>query len=134
MKNIYPLAALVLILNACSGPVYEINGTIEAIADGEVLLEKIIDGQYAVVDSTTISSGQFSFSGTLENPDLYFLSVVGKRGKALLFLENSEITFSAHADTVWTARIQGSSVQDEFMAFQEELQKIAKEGQEMYNR
>jgi peroxiredoxin len=134
MKNLYTLAVLALILNACSGHTYEINGTIEAIADGTVLLERIIDGQYSVVDSTTISNGQFSFSGTLENPDLYFLSVVGKRGKALMFLENSEITVTAHADTIWTARIQGSTVQDEFLAFQEELQKIAMAGQELYNR
>ena len=51
MKNLYPLAALVLLLNACSGSTYEINGTIEAISDGTVLLERITDGKGEVAAS-----------------------------------------------------------------------------------
>jgi len=40
-----------------------------------------------------------------------------------LFIENSDITVTGHADTIYKAKTTGSSVQDEYLAYSEELNK-----------
>ena len=134
MKKLYPVAILFLALSACSGPQYDISGRIEALNEGTVLLEQRIDGVYIPVDSSTISDGHFNFQGTVETPDVYYISIPGKRGKAMFFLENSDIKISAHMDSLYLAVVEGSSVQDEYQAFSDELDEIITAVREMYNK
>ena len=134
MKNLFSLIFLSLILYACSGPEYDISGRIETLNDGAVMLEQRIDGSYTTVDTTALSDGQFTFKGTVEIPDVYFISIPGKRGRAMFFLENSNISINAHADSLSRARIQGSSVQDEYQALSDELEEITTGARELRNK
>jgi peroxiredoxin len=42
----------------------------------------------------------------------------------MIFLENSDIVVDVHADTLWKPEVTGSDVHDEYMAFEESIDKI----------
>jgi peroxiredoxin len=110
-----------------------LNGTIEGLASGEViLLEQRIDKEYVQVDSALSLDGTFEFTGRVEMPDVYYVSVPGRRGKALLFLENSQIGLATHVDTLWNPVITGSAVHDEYKVLQESLREIYDKARELY--
>ena len=58
----------------------------------------------------------------------------GQHNKAMIFLENSQIGFSAHADTLWKPRVKGSAVHDEYNAFQESISEIYGKARDLYAR
>jgi len=135
MKKIIYFIAGVLFLSACtSKPGYKLSGTIDGLASGDiVLLEQRIDKEYVKIDSVTSPDASFEFSGIVEIPDVYYVSVPGKRGKAMIFLENSQMGFTAHADTLWKPAITGSAVHDEYSTFQESLSEIYAKARELYS-
>jgi len=134
MKKIIYFIAGVLFLSACTSKSgYKLSGTIDGLASGDiVLLEQRIDKEYVQIDSVTSPDGTFKFAGSVEIPDVYYVTVPGKRGKAMIFLENSQIGFMAHADTLWKPDVSGSAVHDEYNTFQESLSEIYAKARELY--
>ena len=134
MKRVLYIIAGFAILSACTlKPGYQISGTIDGLTAGDVvLLEQRIDKEYVQIDSVTSPDGTFEFTGSVEIPDVYYVTVPGKRGKALIFLENSLIGFTAHADTLWKPDVSGSAVHDEYNTFQESLMEIYGKARELY--
>ena len=134
MKKIVYIIAGFVILSACTlKPGYQISGTIDGLTSGDiVLLEQRIDKEYVQIDSVTSPDGTFEFKGSVEIPDVYYITVRGKQGKALIFLENSQIGFTAHVDTLWKPVVVGSSVHDEYNTFQASLMEIYGKARELY--
>ncbi len=134
MKQLVNILAGLAILSACSSkPGFRLKGTIDGLSDGDVvLLEQRINKKYVQIDSVATKDGMFEFTGKVEIPDVYYVSVPGRRGKALIFLENSRISFSAHADTIWKPAITGSAVHDEYHAFEESIRGIYARAQDLY--
>jgi peroxiredoxin len=122
------------ILAACTPqPGYHLSGKIEGLSEGEVVfLEQRIDKQYVAVDSVTSPDGSFEFTGRVDMPDVYYVSVPGQRGKAMIFLENSQIELTARADSLWKPIVAGSTVQDEYNAFQASLMEIYAKENDLY--
>jgi len=52
---------------------YKIDGHIEGVEDGlRVTMRTIKDGQPAVVDTTSLKNGNFTFLGNIEHSDIHF--------------------------------------------------------------
>ena len=134
MKKIVYIIAVFFILSACtSKPGYQLSGIIDGLTSGDiVLLEQRIDKEYVKIDSVISPDGTFEFAGIVEIPDVYYVSVPGKRGKSLIFLENSQMDFRVHADTLWKPVLTGSAVHDEYNALQASLTKIYGKARELY--
>lgn len=134
MKRLFYFIGGSVLLTACSvKPDFTLSGTIDGLPSGEVvLLEQRIDKEYVKIDSAASAEGAFEFTGSVKLPDLYYVSVPGKRGRALIFLENSQIGFRAHADTLWKPVVTGSDVHDEYINFQESLNDIYVKARELY--
>jgi peroxiredoxin len=58
--------------------------------------------------ATANAKGQFTFRGKLEEAAFFSISVAGKTGPQYFFLENSPITLSGNADSLWAIKISGS--------------------------
>ena len=110
-----PVIVLAASVWSCSGPGFEIKGSI-ANADGAkvVLYEQQLWGMYPV-DSAVVKNGSFSLSGKLESPTqcrlLVFpdaggdLNAAGDESQALaatVYMDNSQVSFSADANTMET--------------------------------
>lgn len=135
MRNLLYVIALVLFAFSCTTePQYMITGTLEGDAEGKVLLEKREAGEWVVKDSTDLLEGSFTFTGMVEYPEMFYLSVEGKRGKLGFFLENSDISVTGYADTLYQAEITGSLTQDEYETYRDDLNKIYEEMRPIYEK
>jgi peroxiredoxin len=135
MRKLLYLFALVLFAFSCTTePQYTITGKLEGDAEGKVLLEKREAGEWVVKDTADLAGGSFTFTGMVEYPEMYYLSVEGKRGKLGLFLENSDISVAGYVDTLYNAEITGSFTHDEYVAYQEDLGKIYEDIRPLYDK
>jgi len=123
-KLFFAVASVLLAISCTTEPRYTITGTLEGDADGKILLEKREDGEWIIKDSADLVDGSFILNGMVEFPEMWYLSMERKRGKLGLFLENSELTVTGHTDTLYRAEISGSATQDEYIAYQEEMNKM----------
>ncbi len=123
MKNLF-LYLLGLIFVSCSSvQEYTITANLDGLEDGKAYLNNKVGGEWQAIDSVETTEGTFVFTGTVDMPDYYYISLEGKRGRLPIFIENSDITVTGHADTLYKAKTTGSSVQDEYKAYSEELNK-----------
>jgi len=134
MKKVVYIIALFFMLSACtSKPGYQLSGIINGLTSGDiVLLEQRIDKKYVKIDSVISPDGTFEFTGSVEIPDVYYITVPGKRSKSLIFLENSQMGFTAHADSLWKPVLTGSAVHDEYKTLQASLTEIYGKARELY--
>ena len=96
MKQIIISLLAAITLFACSAPEYKITGTIEGAADGDsVQLGYSNNGiDFTAVATTTITDGQFQFTGKQDGCKIYYISYPKEESPiyALFFLEGGEIT------------------------------------------
>ncbi|TFH48019.1 MAG: DUF4369 domain-containing protein, partial [Bacteroidia bacterium] len=122
MKRIFYLIVIAAIVTACSNePKFIVTGTIDGADSGMVLLQKRIPGGYSVIDSANIDNGTFKIEGAIDYPQMVMLSLKDKRGGINFFIENSEITISGNADSLYLASVIGSATQAEFETYKASL-------------
>ena len=121
MKKLIFALSIVGFLFACNQqPVSEgftINGTISEFDSGMVYLTKRFEGKWVNLDSVTTKDGKFVFEGSVDFPEVYSLAFVDNKNSKSIFLENSQIIFSAQIDSLKDAVITGSLAHDEFEAY-----------------
>lgn len=124
MKNlIFLILVSTLIFSCTSDPRYIVEGELAGIDKGTVYLQKRELGQFVKVDSASIEDGAFQINGgSVSYPDAYYLSIDGKRGYLMLFIENTKITVSGHADSLVMAEVDGSVSQAEYDEFNDGLE------------
>lgn len=134
MMNILKLATVLLVslpvLLMAQESGFSIKGTAPKHFDGKkVYLDYTKDG-FSVSDSASISNGQFSFRGNVEEP-MYVRMVFDPEGKGkvmvqdvgdrlYLYLGNEDYKFVIK-DSLRTARISGSPLHDEYSAYLKEI-------------
>lgn len=117
---------------ACSkSPGFKITVNLTG-AEGKIILEQPKEKALAPIDSAVFKDGVAVLKGQLQHPDMYYLSVSGQRQKAILFLENSKITLTGHADSISLAKITGSALHDEYLSVVNKLDEIEKEYMAIY--
>ena len=124
MKKTLMFTIVVAFIMGCtSEPRYIVEGQLDGMDEGKVYLQKRESGQFVKIDSAFIEDGAFQINGgSIEYPDAYYLSVDGKRGYLLFFLENTKITVNGHADSLVQAEVDGSVSQIEFDEFNDGLE------------
>ncbi len=103
-------------------------------ADGQVLLENRIDGEWISVDTANIENGVAVLTGEVEYPSMYYLSVVGQRPKTPVFVENSKMKITGHADSLNLIKVTGSQTHDEFNSVNTKIMDVSKEYMELYQQ
>ena len=135
MKKIIIVLTVFVALWGCSkSPGYEIQGHLDGAEAGWAYLSQQKDGKIIHVDSAEIKNGNFTMSGTLEHPDIYYLQVKDKRGALLLFMENNKMTVSGNVDSLWLAKAEGSPYQDDYNAYQELLKPYEEQYRALYGQ
>jgi len=133
-KLFFAVASVLLAISCTTEPHYTVTGTLEGDAEGKIYLEKRETGEWIMKDSADLVEGSFTLTGMVEFPEMWYLSMEGKRGKLGFFLENSDITITGHTDTLYRAEINGSDTQDEYTAYQEEMNKIYENMRPLYDK
>ena len=101
-------------------------------AEGKVLLEQRSSGEWIPVDTADIVNGKAVLEGEVNMPGEYYLSVLGVRGKALVFVENKNMSVTGHADSLNRIKVTGSLTQDEYNTVEEQINEISDEYMALY--
>lgn len=123
MKKFVFLFVLGVLVAACGSNTneYNVTGTIEGVSEGQAVLQKIESTGPVAVDSTQILDGQFSFSGSVEYPELYLVFIDDNQMPVAFFLEQGNIEISANVDSMQAAEVQGSELNEKFEKFNDEV-------------
>ncbi len=111
------LVAGILCVPAGAQPGYQIKGLVTEAGDTWVYLSKMEGRAYRKVDSVKVRQGAFVFRGKVAEPNQYRLALQSVEGDAELILENKVITVQGPAGKLWDAKITGSPLTDEFLAY-----------------
>src|SRR6187431_2215398 len=129
MKKIILLLSATVFLISCSKNKYVISGTIKGVENGKTVIMETTDpvtqGLLAV-DTVKIENGKFKIEGKALEPAFHLLQVEGVQGKVPFILENGDITIEINKDSLNKSKISGTYNNDEFTAFNKDLEKIQK--------
>lgn len=128
MKNLtYFIFTVLVVFVGCEsgqqiGSSYDINAEIRGVEDSvSIYLQVVRDGELAPLDTALLTDGKARFQGRLESPELVYLQIGETRKLVNFFGENSQIDVSVHVDSLASANVEGSQVNDDLMAFKEAM-------------
>lgn len=113
---------LLFALSLLQPPAYKVEGVIKG-AEGkriELIDRAFYHKTHPSYSATADKKGHFIFKGTINEPTYYAIRVEGVNAQVEFILQNTHINISAHADSLWTAIVSGSSetdIQNEFVPF-----------------
>ncbi|TNF40974.1 MAG: redoxin domain-containing protein [Bacteroidetes bacterium] len=135
MKKTILLLLVVAVAASCAkDPKFRITGTIDGAGNETVILQKRIPGGYEVMDSVALENGAFTMEGVVPYPQMVNLAIKGKRGGLNFYIENSDITIHAHADSIYTGSVSGSAAQAEFDSYKAMFDETNAEMMKVYDR
>ena len=134
MRNLLIIVTLVIVaLTSCGVKnQYKIAGTITGIDSGMIYLQKRDAGEWNKLDSSEILAGEFNFQGTIETPEMWYLTVKDAKVYVPLFIENSVITVHILADSLEGTSIKGSLTQDVYESYLKQMEPINEEMSAIY--
>ena len=138
MKKTLILVLVVLLFASCKQDPrtdFVINGKAEGIYNGiRVYLKNVDDqGREAIKDTAIVMDGKFTMKGSVEEPSVYFISLDGTKGDAILMLENSEIDIEINKENPLDSKVTGSESHIGFVDFQDEMAQIRQQGRQKMN-
>ncbi len=120
MKNKFLIAIAALLIAACQPSSYTITGAIEGV-EGKVFLHNLVNGRPSPVDTAEIVDGKFTFTGTIEEPQLYLIFAENNNNPIVFFGENANIEIKGEAETFHNAVVSGSKITDVYNNFTKEM-------------
>ncbi len=133
MKKYLILVTGILFFACTQQKGFQITVNLEG-AGGQVLLEQRGAEGWVPVDTADIADGVAVLEGIAEFPGDYYLSVVGQRQKALIFVENAKMTVTGKADSIYFAKVTGSATHDEYSVVNDQVTEISKKYMELYQQ
>ncbi len=96
-------------------------------AEGKVLLEQRGAEAWIPVDTTYFVKGEAVFKGEVKMPGDYYLSFPGKRGKTVIFVENSKMAITGKIDSLARLHVTGSKTHDEYKEVEGQINELTEE-------
>lgn len=90
----------------------------------KAFLKKQEFGNLIIIDSTTITNGEFQFKGKINSPSIYGIYIEGIEGVIGLFMENTQINIEVNIDNLEQSKITGSKTNDDYVEFIRNSNKI----------
>lgn len=129
MKKIILFLSVALVLVSCSKDKYTISGTAAGIENGKtVIMETQNENGMGLiaVDTVKIENGKFKIKGKVTEPSFHTLQLEGIQGKIPFILENGDITIIVNKDSIYKSKVSGTYNNDEYVTFNEEINKVQK--------
>ncbi len=140
IKNLSIVLLAAIILASCTKPpknAFLISGTLDTAISTTVYLQKRMNAPLITIDSTLISGGKFSFKGTIDYPEVYYITIPATKSSVPFFIEPSEIIVNINTKEINKTKITGSKNQaayDGYLNMLDQFNAKIKESYQMYNK
>lgn len=126
MKKQLLFASIFLIVISANAqhPGFVIHGTVPGLDVASRVVALSADG-HDTITTTETSNGVFTLTGKLARPDAIILSFPDLNKKAVLFIGNDVVNFSAKDPRLNDLRITGSVTQQDYETFLNEIKPLA---------
>lgn len=119
MKNLFAIVIISGILFSCNSTPkkdynFSINGTIDGDYAGHAYLHKREAGEWILLDSSLVQDNTFRFEGTIDYPEVYYMSIKNEKSYATVFTEQADITVKVNLEDFANPEISGSKSQAEY--------------------
>ncbi len=122
MNRIFLLFFVLTIAFSCERQgEFTITGEAEGLDNEMVYLLKYSEGERRPVDSVYMDDGKFRFTGRVDIPQFYHIGFEDRVSTIEVFLENSDIEVRTSRRNLADAKVDGSSVHDEYKQFKMKL-------------
>jgi peroxiredoxin len=140
IKKLFFALLAVAIITSCEKPVknaFTINGTVDSVFNGLVLLQKRVDNPLVTIDSARLDNGKFTFKGAVDYPEVYYLTIPATKSSVPFFIESAEITVNIMTKDINKSKITGSKSQaayDSYLDMLDQFNLKIRENYSMYNK
>jgi len=140
IKNLFITLLAVIMLASCTKKVkneFVITGTLDSVFNGTVYLQKRVDAPLITIDSAQFSGGKFNFKGTIDYPEVYYLTIPATKSSVPFFIEPAEIIVNINTKVINKTKITGSKSQADYDSYLDMLDQFnakLKECYQMYNK
>ena len=102
---------------------FNINGTFNGYENSKLYLIRLVDGDKIVYDSTNILEGNFAFSGYLDFPEIFYISIEEQKSNIPVFVEPSEMKIEIKIDSAGKIEtiISGSYAQKIYDSYNKQM-------------
>lgn len=134
MKKYFFIAIIALLVFSCTNNKdnFTINGVVNGVDTGKVFLQAVVDNKLQTIDTVDLDKGNFIFTGTVTDPELYLIKINNKTELLPFFVENSEISVKINPDSIGDAIIEGSQSQEVFHSFSKGVAEYQKKENNIY--
>lgn len=138
-KNLFITLLAVVLMASCAKPPknqFMITGTVDSVFNGIVYLQKRIEAPLITIDSAQITGGKFDLKGTVDYPEVYYLTIPATKSSVPFFIESKEITVNINTKEIDKTKIVGSKTQaeyDHYLDLVDQYNARIKESYQMYN-
>jgi peroxiredoxin len=128
-----------VLLASCTTKVqneFVITGTVDTVINNKIYLQKRGDGPLITIDSLQMSGGEFKFSGVINYPEVYYLTIPATKSSVPFFLEPVQLIVNIRTKDIDKTKITGSKSQAQYDSYLDKLDGFSvkiKEGYQMYN-
>ncbi|WP_299525906.1 TlpA disulfide reductase family protein [Winogradskyella sp.] len=89
-------------------------------------------GRQTPIDTAIVMNEKFVFEGNIDNPGQYFLKIDNVQRPLAFLLDNEAISIGFNKDDINASEINGSQINDEYKKFNDGLQAMISELQEIH--
>jgi len=139
IKILFISLLTVIVLASCTQKAkneFTITGTVDSVFNGMIYLQKRVDAPLVTIDSTQFPGGKFSFKGTIDYPEVYYLAIPATKSSVPLFIEPAEIIVNINTKELNKTKITGSKTQAAYESYLDMLDQFntkIRESYQMYN-
>lgn len=129
MKKFLLILSVVVSIVSCQtdSKEYVISATIDDVPNGaKVSLKAVAENQTSLIDTTVVENGSFTFTGSVNEPDIHIILVQGVQGRLPFILENKELDITMYKDSVGLSKIEGSKENDVAQNYMKAVSKFRK--------
>jgi peroxiredoxin len=138
-KNLFIIVLAGAMISSCEPAAkneFTITGTVDSVFNGFVYLQRRVEAPLITIDSAQISGGKFSLKGTVDYPEVYYLTIPATKSSVPFFIEPAEITVNINTKEFNKTKILGSKTQTEYDRYLDQLDQYnarIRESYQMYN-
>ena len=135
MRNLVSILMFGILLTACKQEVkksstsYVVNGTAKGVYNGMRVYLNAADerGAQTPIDTAIIMDEKFQFTGSVDYPQLWFLSVNNVSGFVRIMIENDEIEVNVNKDDIEASTVTGTRSNEALTDYTKGFKELANE-------